>query len=81
MTKKTSIRMNRLTDDSDLLSAGEFNFSDGATLNVVVPSEGKGKASKTIQFREGFNGNHTDPTYTKPVEGWSVRAGELTRAK
>ena len=77
--------MNRLTDDSDLLLAGEFNFSeDEKTLNVAVPVEAKGRAKatvKTIQFSGGFNGNHTDPTFSKPVEDWSVRAGVLTRDK
>ena len=84
MTKKATIRMTRLTDESDLLAVGEFNFQeDEKTMNVAVPFDReKRKAGvRTIQFTEGFNGNHTDPTFANQVEGWSVRAGELTRAK
>ena len=76
----SEIQMNRLTDDSNLEFPGEFNFApDGATANVCVSVETK-KKNAVIQFSKGFNGNHTNPSYTETVQGWRVKAGKLTPA-
>ena len=80
MMSKQTIPMRRLTDDSDLELSGEFNFaSDGITANVCVPVETK-KENAVIKFAKGFDGNHTDPSYTETVQGWRVKNGNLIAA-